>query len=223
VVAFGYFLSARVATLAINPSRKEFQYNDGGLRQEGDRRFETLDSLEGLQSLEDCSDEVVDRVISGCCRYFEVKPYWRWFRPLQRFILPAVNASYVLGTACHLDLVQWATDPTWGGLTGAVREELLREDLPFLVNQLARHHVGLLLINGRTAVEQFELASNVHLDEVEPLRWSWRSTAFFVGTYHGARVIGWSTNLQGQRGLTNVVRDAIGRRVGELAGVGRVA
>src|SRR5437867_10588548 len=34
--------------------------------------------------------------------------------------------------ACHLDLSQWATDPTWKHLSRTARERLVRDDVGFL-------------------------------------------------------------------------------------------
>jgi hypothetical protein len=40
-------------------------------------------------------------------------PYRRWFDPLDQALRAAFGVSYYAGTACHLDLVQWATTPVW--------------------------------------------------------------------------------------------------------------
>jgi hypothetical protein len=37
----------------------------------------------------------------------------------------AVGVSYSSRIACHLDLVQWATDPVWGKLGDRVGAEVL--------------------------------------------------------------------------------------------------
>jgi hypothetical protein len=49
-----------------------------------------------------------------CNSYFHGNPY-SWFARLEE-VLQAIGASYYEDTACHLDLTQWATDPTWNGL-----------------------------------------------------------------------------------------------------------
>ena len=51
VIAFGE-CRARVATLGLNPSRKEFHASNGRALSGDDRRFETLRSL-GVTKLED--------------------------------------------------------------------------------------------------------------------------------------------------------------------------
>ncbi len=65
------------------------------------------------------------RVFEGCNWYFERRPYRRWFDVLER-VLNGIGVSYYRGTACHLTLVQWATNPTWGLLPESSRVELLR-------------------------------------------------------------------------------------------------
>ena len=99
VIAFGDCLSARVATLGLNPSSQEFLDGYGSELKGEDRRFETLGSL-GVGSLRDASSEVVQRAYEGCCRYFERRPYRAWFDPLEK-VVNGVGASFYSGTACH--------------------------------------------------------------------------------------------------------------------------
>src|SRR5215831_8468276 len=126
VVAFGNPGSARVATLGLNPSRQEFLDTFGRELDGRQRRFETLASLR-VSGLASASDDVLSMVLTACNQYFKRNPYRTWFDQLDE-ILRVIGASYYDGTACHLDLVQWATDPTWNGLPPAVRRRLLAED-----------------------------------------------------------------------------------------------
>ena len=50
------------------------------------------------------------KVLDDCNGYFQRNPYRRWFDQFHP-VLTACGASYYDGSACHLDLVQWATDP----------------------------------------------------------------------------------------------------------------
>lgn len=113
VLAFGNVRSARTATLGLNPSRLEFLDARGAELTGPQRRLETLRSL-GVASLADADGEIIDRVVAGCDDYFKRAPYRRWFDQLD-YVLGALGDSYYGGTACHLDLVQPATDPVWGG------------------------------------------------------------------------------------------------------------
>lgn len=109
VVFFGDISKSSVATLGINPSKNEFQIN--GKELTGNlRRFETLSSL-GAINLASLTTNQVDRVIESCTNYFTINPYRRWFDQLESNILQKLSASFYSGTACHLDIVQWATDP----------------------------------------------------------------------------------------------------------------
>lgn len=114
VVAFGDVNKSKVATLGWNPSKQEFLDGSGNELEGDDRRLETLRSI-GVNDLADAPVEFVSRVFEGCCNYFNRRPYSRWFNKLER-VLRQVDASYYDGSACHLDLVQWATDPVWGKL-----------------------------------------------------------------------------------------------------------
>src|SRR5438477_512425 len=69
-------------------------------------------------------------------------------------------------SACHLDLVQWATHPIWGGLDDVVRARLLAADRPFLVRQLEREQYRTVVVNGRTALRWVERAGLVRWCEV---------------------------------------------------------
>jgi hypothetical protein len=114
VVAFGDVSRARVATVGLNPSRIEFEVKGAWL--DGDkRRLATYRSL-GVNTLEGAADDDVAQVLADCYAYFDASrnPHWRWFRPLDKLLEKSVGATYEQRNACHLDLVQWATDPVFG-------------------------------------------------------------------------------------------------------------
>ncbi|MGH9192119.1 MAG: hypothetical protein ACRDZ0_06555 [Acidimicrobiales bacterium] len=120
------------------------------------------------------------------------------FDPLDRILRGAIGASYYDRTACHLDLVQWATSPVWGGLASEVRGALLREDARFLRRQLARPDLRLVVVNGRAVVDQTEALGLVRWRQVDTLR---NPTAHvLVSESGGTRFIGWTCNLQSQHG-----------------------
>ncbi len=156
VVSFGDPYRARVAMLGLNPSSSEFLRPDGQLLAGESQRLESLASL-GVESLVDASDEVVARVVRACYGYFAgPNPYWEFFGHMER-LLAAGGWSYRDGSACHLDLVQWATDPIWGGIPDdGVQKQLLLADAAFLRRQLAETDLRLVLVNGATAVAQVE-------------------------------------------------------------------
>lgn len=214
VVAFGDPRRSWAATLGLNPSRVEFE--EGGVELDGARRrFETLRSL-GVTSLEDAPDSVVRRVYERCNGYFHANPY-RWFNDLER-MLQAVGASYFGDTACHLDLSQWATDPTWNALPRPARDRLVEDDADFLRNQLRAEPIRLLLLNGRGVLRAFHSLLGGRLDE-HPRTVVDRSVTarIYTGRYDEASVIGWSTNLQSSFGVSEKFRSALAARVGELS------
>jgi len=214
VVAFGDPSTARVATLGLNPSRIEFEV-DGAELEGAKRRFETLRSL-GVESLHNAPTETIERVLARCNGYFAGNPYRKWFDQLE-VILNGVGSSYYDGTACHLDLSQWATDPTWKALGGSVRERLIDEGALFLAQQLRNETIELLLLNGRGVTNGFVSGLGAQLSKLRGVTGAGATTAFYVGGYEDVRVVGWSTNLQSSFGVTRELRQAIAARVAELA------
>jgi hypothetical protein len=74
---------------------------------------------------------------------------------LDKVLRTGLGVSYYDGSACHLDLVQWATDPVWGKIpSSAAREALLEDGVPHLRAQLTRENVRLVLLNGRQVIDQ---------------------------------------------------------------------
>jgi hypothetical protein len=151
VLFFGDVLTARVATIALNPSFQEYLDPTGreldGIR----RRFETLASLQATnrQSLSFAQCEHAIATMGG---YFAPgKPvYNRWFRSMTD-VLTGLGLRYELGQAAHLDLVQEATKPIWSGVPPDERRALLAADEPFLRWQLETFPFELVVCNGRTA------------------------------------------------------------------------
>lgn len=216
VVSFGDALSAKVATLGLNPSRAEFLDRGGNELVEHERRLATHRSL-GTSDLAGASAAVVSEVFDKCRSYFSRNPYMNWFGRLEQ-ILNALGASYHDGSACHLDLVQWATDPTWGTLTTSCKKSLLREDAAFLETQLLHENIELLLVNGRGALEELRRTLKLSLSELEPISGlSDQPARIFAGKiFDRIDVVAWSTNLQSSFGVKVELRSAIADRVLEL-------
>ncbi len=198
VVCFGDQRTATVATLGINPSSREFLRPAGELLDGAERRLETLRSL-AAEHLSDLSDDQVDALLLGDYDYYKPghRPY-RWFDYLKP-VLAQVGASYEGGTACHLDIVQWATVKKWGDVDAALRVQLIAEDEPFLVHQLTwdRPEVGrfrLVLVNGKTCIDQCR-SIGVPWSPLDDLIANGRKTRFYQAEWHGVRMLGWSANL----------------------------
>lgn len=156
-------------------------------------------------------------MVNACNGYFGANPYRRWFNQLEP-LLRSVGASYYDGTACHLDLVQWATDPVWSKIPDrAVRERLIQEDAAFLYQQLRMGSFKLLLINGSGVVQQFERVTGISLQATGTVNGSSVESRVLVGRLPvGTRVVAWSVNLQSSIGVCNGLRAALATRVREL-------
>ncbi len=193
----GHQPSARVATVGINPSVREF-FARGGEELTGTRRrFETLSSLR-VDSMGDATDAMMEQIQQRCLEYFEVNPYMKWFIPIEAMIHAITGASYFDGSACHLDLVQWATKPLWGQLDRHVREELLSADRAFVAAQLGSGSLDVIYLNGRTvcdAVSGFVPLSS----RAARFRGEGTQRHFFRGVHGRALVVGCSSNIQEER------------------------
>ncbi len=217
VVAFGDARRAEVATLGLNPSKLEFLDQSGAELRAADRRLATYTSL-GTSDLGNASLSVIAQVLSDCASYFQRNPYRRWFDQLEP-ILQRFNASYYDGSACHLDIVQWATDPTWSGLPKETRNGLMETDVRFLLEQLKNENIRLLLLNGAGVINEFQTRTNIDLIEVDRVNDLGRNkTKLSTGTMLGRiKIVGWSTNIQSSFGVTRELRREIARRVASLA------
>ena len=217
VVAFGDPFVATVATLGINPSGREFL--DGGKLLDGpSRRLATLRSL-GADSLASLTDVQVLEVVKDCARYFDAdrNPYRRWFDPLDKVLRASVGASYYERSACHLDLVQWATDPTWGQINDRAREQLLAEGLAHLRALLTFGNTGLVLLNGRQVLRHVEAVGLVTLNGRGTMPLGGRTCSLYTGEREGVRYVGWSTNLQSSFGVSNEFKGRLAAWVSRVA------
>ncbi len=218
VVSFGRVAEARIATVGINPSRVEFLSRQGEELCGESRRLATLRSL-AVPDLSTASLPIAAQVLADCDSYFSRNPYRRWFDQLDA-VLQKCGASYYDGSACHLDLVQWATDPVWGKLPRTQRAALLAEDRNFLHDQLAHESVSTLLLNGRTVIETFSEAMACRLrPERDRLVFGRSSTRLVRGWVGDITVVGWTVNLQSSFGVTNDLRNRLADRVATLTGL----
>jgi hypothetical protein len=217
VIAFGDPRRAEVATLGINPSWREF-LGDDRLLAGPRRRLATLESL-SAENPELLTDAQIQTTLKECAAYFARRPYRRWFDPLDQVLQGGVGFSYYNGTACHLDLVQWATKPVWSKLPKPIRQALLEESLPHLRSQLKFGSVRLVVLNGgqildevrRTGLAKLELAGELEVRPSVPCR-------LYSGEARNVRFVGWSTNLQNSHGVSLNFRDQLARWLASAAG-----
>jgi hypothetical protein len=222
VVAFGDPLIATVATLGINPSWREFLSDEGTLLHGRARRLSTLLSL-NADSTASLRPDQVQTVIAECGAYFRPNrnPYRRWFDPLDEILRRAVGASYYDHTACHLDLVQWATRPTWNRLSNDVRKTLLTEGLPHLQELMRLGNLRTVLLNGRQVLEHVIAAQLVRLRSIGKVHLDpRRSCSLYLGETKAITFVGWSANLQSSWGISLSFRARLAAAINALAVAG---
>jgi hypothetical protein len=202
VVSFGDFTRARIVTLSINPSSKEF-LKGRKLRPASEKRLVDLEVL-GIGPQQDISDSNAEKVWEGCRNYFKAQgnPY-SWFDDLEA-ILNYANHSYFNGTASHIDLVQSATFPAWASLSPKIKEELLREDYEFFKYQTAVSSIETILINGRQVYEVAKNTIGFELEIKDRITLKKGNRTFPTSIFSGLgpnnkKVIGWTGTLKSLR------------------------
>lgn len=202
VISFGDFTKARIATVGINPSSKEF-LSGRNLRKGAKKRlidFESLGAGAGIPLTEESATKVWD----GCASYFKNKNrYWTWFKHLED-VLKGSGFSYEDGTACHLDLSPWATDPVWSKLTAAQKRELIADGQGLLNWQTTNNDVEAIIFNGRQAYEAIKKYTEVQLSTSETIRYKSGGKELTSELIRGKgplgqEVLGWTLNLQNLR------------------------
>jgi hypothetical protein len=203
VVSFGNPRGAKVATLGINPSSNEFQIGNGNKSPLGEferKRLIDTEILE-LSNPKNLTREQAIKVIEGCYDYFtgpSANPYG-WFQKLEKFVLKPAGYTYYgpNASACHLDLVQWATDPVWDSiLDKSIKVELLKLDKEFLRYQLTSYHFDFVFLNGGTVVKQFKKLDIAKLEVVHQVTRNSKGDIHkvFKGTSNGTTYYGWGIN-----------------------------
>jgi len=202
VISFGDFRAASVATLGINPSNREFESNKVLLKGQS-RRLATLESLNAT-SLSSLTDDQVLQVVQDCNRYFS-GPYYHWFDTLDKVMKPGLGVSYFDGSACHLDLVQWATSKKWSDLSPTEKQHFLRDGKTHLKNQIENSPLSVILVNGQSVWSAIELAGLGIPNEVDRKYFGKKKTSCKIYQLQnaGKTFIGWSANLQSQHGANS--------------------
>lgn len=172
VMMFGRLETSRVATLGLNPSNLEFVDGQGVQLQDPLHRFETLSTLR-LGSWDEAGKEQIERVWSACELYFTRRPYDGWFKPLDR-VISGLKVSYYdsWSSACHLDLVPFATGEKWSSLAADVKQGLLELGAETLVRSIATSPIRVLVLNGATVVRTFERLLSEPLEVASMPAWT---------------------------------------------------
>lgn len=225
VPSFGDLSRSRIATLGLNPSNREFVDQAGNELQGASRRFHTLRSL-GLSSWSDADARHLRLIIESCRTYFLGNPYDRWFKVLDQ-VVSGANASYYSASrsACHLDLIPYATASKWTELTARQRSSLLAVAGDALGLLLRDSPVEVLILNGRSVVEQFQDVAGAVLERQDMAGWALPrqvgpdvTGVAYAGVVemvsgvdigHKVLVLGFNHNLQSSFGVTTNVVHAI--------------
>ncbi|WP_454825298.1 hypothetical protein [Pseudomonas veronii] len=222
---FGDPCKATIATVGLNPSDREFVSAEGIELEESARRFHTLASLD-LNSWNELTHAQLESIHTSCTEYFSRNPYDAWFKPLD-LLLRGTNDSFYspLFHACHLDLIPYATGVKWAFLKTWQRESLLTISASFLGQVLKYSPIKILVLNGKTVVENFQRASSVSFCK-EPME-AWclpRKNGNHISgfSYEGkisrianieigrdVYILGYNHNIQSSYGVTSSVRASI--------------
>jgi hypothetical protein len=201
VVSFGDLSGARVATLALNPSILEFLSRKGEWLLGPRRRLASLVSL-GISDPHDLDDDAVSRVIEESNAYFEGPNWYRgWFGQLESLLVTSGLGSYLDGTACHLDLVQWSTDPVQRKVPSTAWKRLVAADRDFLGWQLRQKSLTTVLVNGMSCVDELRTVGVVQSWTEDRVPYATKSgpaeLRLFQAEEHGVRFVGWNRPVAG--------------------------
>lgn len=222
---FGNLNTAKLATVGLNPSNREFVNAKLDELSGNERRFPTLASL-GLKSWREASETQLDAIDNACSSYFIGNPY-DWFRALDKLIAGSDHSFYgMFAEACHLDLCPFATATKWGELSGASRQVLLEAGGDFLGNLIASSDIRTLILNGQTVIRTFEALCQIKLEALRMEDWTLPRTSgdgvngfSYLGKLSNIGnlplnreilVLGYSHNIQSSFGVTSKVRESIG-------------
>ena len=194
---FGDLESAKVCTISLNPSDREFLDSKGSLLVK--KRLCDRDLLK-KEDDESLTEADAKKVVDGCKKYFEYKPYRLWFDKIDCFLKSFdPTYSYYSKTAVALDLAQWATTPKWSGLLEHVKSELLSNGIPFLKDILEYKKFDFIFLNGKTVFE--EVASHLKIGyNQKKVTVGKTNFSVYFGKYASSNVIGWSVYLQSKQG-----------------------
>lgn len=229
---FGDLSSASVATVGINPSQQEFVDATGRLLVGHASRLPTLATL-GLEGWAFADHHSLKEILRACGDYFRGNPYMRWFGVLERLLNLGRRSYYGSSpSACHLDLVPFATQPTWGGLSKLTQAALVDSGARWLGLLVRDSPVQTLLLNGRAVVELVQTAADERFIPNCEANWdlprasgrhvrgcSYRARVQHIGGVDLGKpvnILGWNHNLQSSFGVTGTAIDGIGAWVADV-------
>ena len=138
------------------------------------RRFHTLSSLR-LHSWSEVDARHLATIIETHDSYFTHNPYDRWFDRLDK-VISGANVSYYDPdrSACHLDIVPFATAKKWSDLSTRQRAVLIEASAESLALTLRASTIGTVVLNGISVVRAFEALAGVRFDRDAVPSWTLR-------------------------------------------------
>lgn len=217
VISFGNPATSKIATLGLNPSNLEFVDRAGKQLLEPYNRFESLGSLRA-KGWNEVAHQGLQRIWEACEEYFFRNPYDQWFKRLDR-VLVETGVSYynrIGESACHLDLVPFATANKWSALTPDQRTRLVELGVPTLARTLCASEIRVLVLNGATVVREFSrLVAADSLQSRDAPSWTLQEGRVQGVSYtgrisevggiplgHELLVLGFNHNIQSSFGVT---------------------
>jgi hypothetical protein len=191
---FGRLDKAKSCTISINPSDNEFHNKRKNKFVSFNNRFVNRNTL-NIDDNQKLSKEESELVYKSCLEYFQNKPYKKWFNKYETF-LKEFELSYYKGDVVHLDIVQWATSPTWDGLNRALQNKLINNDKGFLVKILNEKKFKFIFLNGLTTMNTVINNVPIVLTTDKTIVFDNIKRRIVFGTYQESIVIGWSVYLQ---------------------------
>jgi hypothetical protein len=233
VVSFGNSSTAVVATIGLNPSNREFLDERGNELDGPFRRFHTLTSF-GLDDWAEANATHLQLILESYYAYFLRNPYDGWFRRLD-YIISGTDASYYdfPNTACHLDLIPYATAEKWTALGYDDQMALLNRASETLALLIRDSPIRVVVLNGNAVVKKFQELCPDALEKQLMEGWSLprRSTSNVAGfAYKGlvrtisgveldrdVLVLGFNHNIQSSFGVTSEILDSIHQWIADTA------
>lgn len=233
VLSFGNPHSSRIATLGLNPSNREFLDNNGNELEGEKRRFHTLRSL-GLSEWSHANEAHLNLIEESFENYFNRNPYDGWFRRLD-YLISGTAISYYSpsSSACHLDLIPYATSDKWTDIASEHKTYLLRLVGDTLGSQLNQSSIEILILNGQSVIENIEKITEITFQKIQMSDWtlprkdkegvagfSYSGIIKNLGKVELKRkiyVLGYNHNIQSSFGVTHKVQNSIRKWITEKA------
>ena len=227
---FGNISPAKVATVGINPSIREYKDFSNQELTGTYRRLETLNSL-GLKSWLDADHNHLNRIRISCETYFNNKPYNRWFGKLNQ-IISNTGFSYYDNDhpACHLDLVPFATYRRWSMLNKSIQIKLMDIFSSSIAAFIRSSSIETIIVNGRTVIEAIKYLTKNDIKSEDMAAWvlprrkskpvpgiSYQGYIYNLSGIELDRpilILGYNHNIQSSFGITTRVIELISNWIG---------